>query len=443
MSFEADNLSRIQVEEAKKSWIEQYSDAKKAGTPLFLGGKAKFQSLMSTPTELAYLESKGVTLNDICILTEVPKIMLATVDGVKFDNAQESRRMFLSDVISPLQRNLVKKLNSSKKLTGGLTISYKDPTPENIEVKLKINENGMKNMYMTQNEARANVGLEPIKGGDEILLPFGMSKDTSNTDEQKKKNKTVENKHPLENKELKKAYGKLKVAREKENEKIFARYLNKFFGEQRDRLIDSIAPTNIKIFRKKGLLDEAFIINKEIKLTATEFLPLLTKFLKDAGSDTYTAIGNERYNFILSAEIASWLDKKANIFAEQITTTTFERLKIEFTESLELQETRQQLIKRIEDSYKDGGKVINKDRANLIARTEVGGAMTKGTYEAYNQAGVPTKIWVTVGDENVRHSHAEQDGQKKGINEPFTNGLQYPREAGMPADEVIGCRCQI
>jgi SPP1 gp7 family putative phage head morphogenesis protein len=296
---------------------------------------------------------------------------------------------------------------------------------------------------MTQNEARANVGLEPIKGGDEILLPFGMSKDTSNTDEQKKKNKTVENKHPLENKELKKAYGKLKVAREKENEKIFARYLNKFFGEQRDRLIDSIAPTNIKIFRKKGLLDEAFIINKEIKLTATEFLPLLTKFLKDAGSDTYTAIGNERYNFILSAEIASWLDKKANIFAEQITTTTFERLKIEFTESLELQETRQQLIKRIEDSYKDGGKVINKDRANLIARTEVGGAMTKGTYEAYNQAGVPTKIWVTVGDENVRHSHAEQDGQKKGINEPFTNGLQYPREAGMPADEVIGCRCQI
>lgn len=443
MSFDSDNLTKVQIEDAKKSWVEQYADAKRVGNPLFMGGKAKFQSLMTTPTELAYLESKGMTLNDICILTEVPKIMLATVDGVKFDNAQESRRMFLGDVIAPLQRNLVKKLSSSLKLTKGLIIGYKDPTPENIEVKLKINDNGMKNFYITQNEARANIGLGPMKGGDEILLPFGMSKAEPETEDQKKKIKALNYKNPLEDKSLRKSYGKLKVAREKENEKIFIKYLDRFFKAQSERLINNIQPANSKVFRKKSLLDETFNINQEIKLTATEFLPLLTKFLQDAGSDTYTVLGNERYKFILSAEIASWLDKKANVFAEQITNTTFERLKEEFTESLELQETRPQLIKRIQASYLDGGAVITKGRANLIARTEVGGAMTKGTFEAYNQAEVPNKIWVTVGDKNVRHSHAEQDGQKKALNDPFQNGLQYPREAGQKASEVVGCRCQI
>lgn len=465
LSFTAENLTKKQVDDAKKGYFEQYSDARKAGTPLFLGGDAKYQSLGLSPTELSYLESKGVTLNDICILTEVPKIMLATIDGVKFDNAKESRNMFLADVIAPLQKNLTIKLTQSNRLSGGLKISFVDPTPENVDLKLKINDNGVKNYYMTQNEARENVGLEPLSDGDVILVPFGLRPygeepeinnipdDTEGDDDDKdddKDDKKMMSKsvnkdfeHPLKDPSVRKLYGEFKVAKEIKNEKIFTRELKMYFKAQRDRIIANLDPTVNRIFRKENMTAEVFNLENEIKISAEEFLPLLTQFLKESGDDTYEMLGNSRFQFNIDANIASWLSEKADVFSRQINNTTFKRLQEEFATSLEEQETRQQLIKRIEDTYEDGGKVISKDRAGTIARTEVGSAMTRGSFEAYKQADIPIKIWVTVGDKNVRESHAIQDGEEKPINDAFSNGLKYPRESGMPAGEVINCRCQI
>jgi len=450
LSFTAENLTKKQVDDAKKSYFEQYSDARKSGTPLFLGGDAKYQSLGLSPTELSYLESKGVTLNDICILTEVPKIMLATIDGVKFDNAKESRNMFLTDVIAPLQKNLTIKLSQAKRLSGDLKISFVDPTPENTDLKLKINENGIRNYYMTQNEARENIGLEPIEDGDNILLPFGLRpqgeeqgdvKAIHNKDKDKAIDKKFE--HPLKDSSVRKMYGEWKVAKEIKNEKVFERLLKIYFKAQRDRIIANLDPAINRVFRKDNFVDSAFNLEQEIKLSADEFLPLLTQFLKEAGDDTYELLGNSRFEFNLSSNIASWLQKKTDIFSRQINNTTFKRLQEEFTTSLEEQETREQLVKRIQNTYKDGGKVISKDRANTIARTETGGVMTKGTFEAYKQADIPIKIWVTVGDTKVRDSHAMQDGEERAIDASFSNGLKYPRESGSEAGEVINCRCQI
>lgn len=451
LSFTAESLTKKQVDDAKKGYFEQYSDARKSGTPLFLGGDAKYQSLGLSPAELSYLESKGSTLNDICILTEVPKIMLATIDGVKFDNAKESRNMFLTDVIAPLQKNLTIKLSQSQKLSGGLTISFIDPTPENVDLKLKINDNGLKNYYMTQNEARENIGLEPLsEGGDTILVPFGLmpqgeesDDNTDNTDDKKMNKQEKDYDHPLKDPAVRKLYGEFKVAKEIKNENIFERLLKMYFKAQRDRIIENLDPSVNRVFRKQNIVGEVFNLEQEIKISADEFLPLLTEFLKESANDTYDMLGNSRFEFTLDSNIASWLQKKTDIFSRQINDTTFKRLQEEFATSLSEQETRQQLVKRIEDTYKDGGKVISKDRANTIARTETGGVMTKGTFEAYKQADIPIKIWVTVGDKKVRDSHRAQDGEERAIDAAFSNGLKYPRQAGQPAGEVINCRCQI
>jgi len=446
INFKAERLTKEQVTDAKQAYIAQYSDSKKAGIPLFLGGDADYKRVSLSPEELSYLKSKELTLNDICILTEVPKVMLATVDGVKFDNAAESRRMFLADVIDPLMENLVVNLNESEQFVNeDVVLSYIDPVPENVKLKLEINENGIQNYYMTPNEARENVGLEPIKGGDELLVPFGLTtqSQSDNHDKESKSFKKKEFNHPLRDKKFREAYGKMKVAKEIRNEDIMEKVLKTYFKAQRDRIISQLEPTVTRVFRKKGLENDVFNPDLEIKIATAEFLPLLQKFLLEAGEDTYKLLGDSSFDFTLSSEIVSFLDLKTRVFAEEITKTTFVRLKKEFEVSLSEDENRHQLIKRIEDTYKDGGTVITKNRAATIARTEVGGAMTKGTFEAYKQAQVPIKIWVTVGDARVRDSHANQDGEERAINDPFTNGLQYPRDANGPAGEVINCRCQI
>jgi|GEM_PF-3973592 len=86
-------------------------------------------------------------------------------------------------------------------------------------------------------------------------------------------------------------------------------------------------------------------------------------------------------------------------------------------------------------------------RAQRVGRTESHVATQFGAQEAAEQAGVETKTWITSGDDRVRESHREANGQKRDIDEPFDVGdaeLMYPGDPEGGADEpgeVISCRC--
>lgn len=63
----------------------------------------------------------------------------------------------------------------------------------------------------------------------------------------------------------------------------------------------------------------------------------------------------------------------------------------------------------------------------------------------------PVKIWVTMQDERVRHSHAETDGQAVPDNLRYklpkvrgagTDLARRPRDPALPMDQTIKCRCE-
>lgn len=84
--------------------------------------------------------------------------------------------------------------------------------------------------------------------------------------------------------------------------------------------------------------------------------------------------------------------------------------------------------------------------AERIAWTEMGEANNAGGHEAMRQNGIEREEWVTAGDERVRDSHADANGQTVGIDEAFSVGdsqLLFPGDGSLGADagEVINCRC--
>jgi hypothetical protein len=86
---------------------------------------------------------------------------------------------------------------------------------------------------------------------------------------------------------------------------------------------------------------------------------------------------------------------------------------------------------------------ITTARATTIARTETVGALNEGAMLKARQGGVfRSKQWVSQRDGRVRPSHrsAESAGWIP-IEQPYSNGLDYPHAPGAPADEVINCRC--
>ena len=435
--IKTDRINKTGLSELKDTYLANYAEAKKAGTPLFLGGDADYVRTALTPNELDFLESKKTTLNDICILSEVPKPLLASLEDIKYDNADASMLIFMRDVVQPLMTQLASKLSNYFYPKEMMNISFVDPVPENKEEKRKDLIVADTIHALTINEKREALGLEPVKNGDDILIPFGLT--TLGVEpaviEPVAKKKAFN--HPLKNKEFRIKYGDIKVAFEDEYEAILYKSIQEYTKEQMDRIVNGISPEEMRSFTK-DIIDEAFNEKLEIKLAYEKFKPIMEKALIAGGAKSLALLGVS-HEFVLSGIMAGWLDKKVEVFSTQINDTTFKQLKNQFSESLAAGESRQQLVRRIEGTYGD----ISKGRAKVIARTEIHNANQYGTFKAYGQAGLDTKIWVTVGDGKVRDTHAMVDGEEKLMDMNFSNGLMYPGDESAGAEEVINCRCQI
>jgi HK97 family phage portal protein len=445
-TFETPNLTKTQLTELKDSYQAQYGDASKSGLPLFLAGGAKFNPVGLNPAELAYLETKNVTLNDIIILTGVPRAILGATSGETFSNADASIKIFLKETIKPLMDSLVTNLNENF-VGEELELSYIDPTPEDKEEKRKDIETADKVHALTTNEKREALGMTPIKGGDTILVPMNLMPMGENAPvpaekpAEKKKGCGcgVEIKsdiaHPLKDLSVRQLYHSLCLKRLDRRQNLMEGVIQGYFDEQKDRIVEKLSAQ--KHFRTKDLLTEIFYTTLEVKLAKETVLPILNQLMIEAAEESKQIAGSD-WDFENTPEIQGWLDKKTSIFAEQITNTTFKELQKQFQDSLNMGESRLELIKRIEDTYGS----INKARAGTIARTEVHGVTQYGTFQGYKQASMPIKIWVWAPGVKggVRDNHQGMDGEEKPIGVAFSNGLMFPGGSG-PAEEVINCEC--
>lgn len=416
-------LNAGNIENLKAQYKEKYAESSRLGEPLFLGGDIDIEKTALSPMELAYLDTKLSTLQDICIATGVPKAILGVTQGETFSNTDASIRIFLRETIKPILENLVNVLDWQL-IPEEFDLGFVDPTPEDQEEKRKNVETGHTVNALTINEKRAMLGFDPIPEGDKILVPFSLT-ELGKESEPVEMSMKKKGEHPLRNKENRREYAKMmdkKLARE---EKLMLREVKRFFNGQKERLLLALGETR----KRKNLISEAFNQNLEINLAKTALLPIIREVFIAAGQDTADNFNLPKFNFTSTMETA--LQKRAEMFSESIIATTTDQLQRVFAESLENNEGRAELVKRIEELYSD----ISKGRAEVIARTEVHNAMQEGNLEGYIQAGVEIKIWVTVGDDKVREEHEALDGEERPVGSPFSNGLMYPSEPN--------CRCSI
>lgn len=79
---------------------------------------------------------------------------------------------------------------------------------------------------------------------------------------------------------------------------------------------------------------------------------------------------------------------------------------------------------------------------NRIARTEVQSIQNAGAYQTIQDLGIEFQEWVTAGDERVRESHIEVEGEIVAVGTPFSNGLLHPLDPNGPLEEWVNCRCR-
>ncbi|MFF1957968.1 phage minor head protein [Streptomyces sp. NPDC058220] len=98
------------------------------------------------------------------------------------------------------------------------------------------------------------------------------------------------------------------------------------------------------------------------------------------------------------------------------------------------------------------GSELWPNRARVVARTEVMGAVNAGVFRSAQLDAeargdmAPMKVWLATEDTRTRPSHRAADGQRTLLASPFEVGgaqLLFPGDPRGPAQEVIQCRCTL
>lgn len=108
-------------------------------------------------------------------------------------------------------------------------------------------------------------------------------------------------------------------------------------------------------------------------------------------------------------------------------------------------ESSADLAKRVKAAF----NTISKERAEMIAITEIGAAYGLARHDSMQGLGIDEKEWLSAQDGRVRATHRRADGQTVPLEEPFiieladggSEELMHPGDAAGSAENVIHCRC--
>ena len=424
-------LNKEQLDVLKSSYGEEYAEAKNAKRPLFLGGDAKFERVGLTPDEIGFIQGKELTINDLAVATGVPKSILGLTSGDTFANADIAYRIFLRETIKPLADELVNLLDWQL-APKDLEISYIDPTPEDVEQKLKTLETASRVGAITLNEKRDMLGLEPVKNGDEVEKPV-------NTQPAKEEVKSVKPLfvHPLKNKEHREKYLLYHQKSLKQREKRFNTELDKYLTGQKNRVLGRLGSSKTKAVKMNT--NEIFDEELEIKL-AMPLLETIKQIAKEAGQDIYEMF-NTGHNFVYSSSLESALSNRFDFWARKVNETTAGQL----TDRLQAWTSSGESLNELVDSIKELFSNIREGRARTIANTEIGIATQQAKLDGYKQLGIATKVWVwSPGIKGgVRDGHQALDGEEVPTNGYFSNGMRSPQDPNFGADEICNCECSL
>ena len=299
--------------------------------------------------------------------------------------------------------------------------------------------------WYTRNEIRLLEGLPPTKDGDKIFGTFAsipIDETTEPTAKQVKKPRAKRMKKSALSEVIKDAIAKLPEAVEDETPtprqlselaitnykevwkriidvetKPLAKDLSALLTKQEKETLANIREEmkglEVGEFKFKAIGDLLFNPKENIAATISLITPFLRRYIEQAGDQAILLTGIDVAFDHDNPITRSFIEKRAEFFAENFTDTTIEKLREQIEQGLEADETIEQISERVSQFY-DTERTYRSDRA---ARTEVAASSNFAAEEAYSQAGVEKKQWLVVAPED--EDCLSLSGDVVDIGEPF------------------------
>jgi HK97 family phage portal protein len=480
-------LTKAQRDELRDSWNKQHKGNGKNSKMGFLWGGLKYHQISLSQHEMDFIESMKFTRDDIMLAFKINKSVMGITEDVNRANAEAGMAGFLSETIIPEVRRYVDKIN--EELIGPdfgeeYTLTFVDPVPADRVQKLAEYTAGV-DKWITRNEIRAEMNLEPKEGGDVLygalaLVELGAPKPEPVAPVPAPAPDNSKNLHGRralrlklllreamheQIKELKKSVKKtISKSKEVKDNSLFKDAVKRqqyydYRMKDIDRKSTKIQSLALSLSGKQAVefaakfekenpttktgIKKIFGLKEQTKKFSKAIMPVMFSIFDEAGNDALDLVGEKSLDVKekeANPEIMALLKIRADFFADSVNNTTLDDLTRTLSEGINAGESIPELKNRIKAVYDQ----FETYRATLIARTETNAVVNEAHLNAYEESKVVKgKEYICTLDARVRDSHLMLDGEQKRINEPFSNGLMYPGQAGGPADEVCNCRCTI
>lgn len=149
--------------------------ASNAGKSMILEGARDAKPFGFNPQEMDWINSNLELARKLCIAWGVPPQLIGIPDSQTFSNFREARALFWEDTVLYYMNFLKTEYNYWLFPKGDVYLDYiLDDIPA-LQYKRDLRwERAQKSDFLQLNEKRGMVGLDPVKGGDVILIPANM-----------------------------------------------------------------------------------------------------------------------------------------------------------------------------------------------------------------------------------------------------------------------------
>ncbi len=453
-------MSEEQFEEARRQIRERFLDKSRRREPWVLGAGAKWNQMSITPVEMDFIASRLANLRAIAAAFGLDPWWLGDRSASTYNNVMEARKALYEDVVIPLLDDIRSTLNLKlAPIYGdGIFITYdlsgipalREDFGQKVEQAKTLWAMGVP---FEQINSRLKMGFEEFDGWGTGYLPISTVPATSTfaPEDETPEEASGESEPPsrkllnIETEEAKAAYWKAVDRRRIGWWGVASKKIRPLFEAEAKAVANAL--------EKESDLDKLeAAAAREIQKLSTKWeeslASLLMAVVEDFGEDTAGNLGAEpksaepsevKWRFDpFSAASRAWISQHGAESVKTILATNLADVRAVILRGKEEDLAVTEIGRNIGQFYADRSAF----KSMRIARTEVGAAAGFGQREAAKQSGVvQAKTWLSSRDSRVRDSHAALDGEERGLNERYSNGLMFPGDpSGDPASS-INCRC--
>ncbi len=455
-----------------REWSQRHNQrtGTKSGLPYWLPNGVDPMTLdrqMSTTPEMQkYFEDRVYRANG------VPRAVLGDVQDANranMDSAQYGFDLFTVKPVTDLIGDCMTAWVAAD-YDGELRVGWEQFILEDADLRLRTEDQDLRNKVRVINEIRAQRGLDEVDYGEEPVGTFGDTPyrpDEEQSDPFAPASEPPQEDEPEEDEERRLRPGTMRghlrsdyFSREANHARIIsleANYVPPMARAYRYVLSLQASETAKRIMggrmREDGIadaidLDGLFDEERWRDVYRAQTEPIRRDAFRQQILSTFVGFNLAADAFVWTDEVTRSLAKAARDMQIQVDGTTkrliAEQLQIGFDEG----DGIEAIARRIQSVYSRRRK-----DARTIARTEVGRASTEATLASHNQLDVPRHEWLTSLDEAVRESHQRLHGTVVDVGSPFklhgkrgvelALGPRVGQGAPLSAGEAINCRCTL